>query len=32
MHDVIVSNVKKLGFDVKDIKVLILETSRRDSH
>ena len=23
MHDVIVSNVKKLGFDVKDIKMLI---------
>ena len=23
MHDVIVSNVKKLGFDVKDIKVMI---------
>jgi metallo-beta-lactamase class B len=23
MHDVIVSNVKKLGFDVKDIKVII---------
>jgi metallo-beta-lactamase class B len=23
MHDVIVSNVKKLGFDVKDIKILI---------
>jgi metallo-beta-lactamase class B len=23
MHDVIVSNVKKLGFDVKDIKMII---------
>ena len=31
MHDVIVSNVKKLGFDVKDIKMIISSHAHFDT-